>query len=203
MKRFIDKPYGTFSRYSAATTGLHVKCPHCNNLGIVKMDDDYFYFQCSSCGKRKQKEKIQYRYQISEMCENCERHFKLDITDKKQIHFKQLNVHCPDCQTIKKGEVQKIEKKCFDYGEIENGIEPFFNYPLFYQTEFDGKIIWAINREYLVYLIEYVEADIREKGERAYQDFCGIETQSDHLPKFIKLAKNRDAIVKLLKRLLE
>ena len=203
MKRFIDKPYGTFSIYSAATTGLDVKCPYCGKLGIVKMDDNYFYFRCSSCGKRHQKEQVEYRYQINEICGKCERHFRLDITDKKQEHLKILNIHCPYCQNSQRATVQKIKKDYSDYGEIKGGIEPFFNYPLFYQTAFDGKIIWAINQEHLLYLIDYVEADIREDGERSYQDFCGTATQSDQLPKFIKLAKNRKTISKLLKQLLE
>jgi hypothetical protein len=55
----------------------------------------------------------------------------------------------------------------------------------------------------LIYLIEYIEADLRENGETAFMDFPGVKTQSDQLPKFIKLAKNRKPIVKLLKRMLE
>ena len=155
MKRFADKRYGTFSRYSAYTIGLEVKCPYCGKLGTVKMDDVYFYFQCATCGKRHQKERIEYRYQISEMCNKCDRHFRLDI-DKTQEQFKTLNIVCPYCGNKQTGIVQKTQKGWYNYGEIKNGIEPFFNYQLFYQTtDFNGKLIWAINREHLIYLPEF------------------------------------------------
>jgi hypothetical protein len=79
---------------------------------------------------------------------------------------------------------------------IRDGIEPFFGYPLFYQTGFSGKLIWAINREHLVYMIDYLEANLREKS--GYR--CRM--QSSVLPKFMKLAKNRARVVKVLCRLL-
>ena len=104
---------------------LEVKCPHCGGMGIVKREEDYFYFQCTACGKRQQKERVFFRY---------------------------------------------------------------FGFPLYYQTSFDDKIIWAYNREHLVFLINYVETGMRE---HVY-----------NMPKFITLAKNRNQIVKLLKRLL-
>lgn len=198
-KRFKDRPYNTFSIFTATTMGLDVKCPYCNGLGVVKMEDSYFSFQCSICGKRKLKDKIEYRCQISEMCNSCQRHFRVDITDKNQANFKVLKVCCPYCRNIQNGQVQKIRKNFCSYSDIQNGIEPFFNYQLFYQTTFDGKLIWAINREHLMYLINYIGASIREKGNYEYRG----ATQSYRIPKFIKLARNREPIVKLLKRLLE
>ena len=65
-------------------------------------------------------------------------------------------------------------------------------------TSFQGKPVWALNREHLAYLIDYLSADLREKPLGSPQ-----KTQADHLPTFMKTAKNRERIVKLLKKLQE
>ena len=54
------------------------------------------------------------------------------------------------------------------------------------------------NREHLAYLIDYLSADLREKPLGRAK-----KTQADHLPAFMKTAKNRERIVKLLKKLQE
>jgi len=193
MKRIVDKPFNYNSCYE-----LDVKCPHCGGLGIVKREDEYFHFQCTNCGNRHQKERAFSRYRISEMCESCNRHFRLDIDDEKQQKFKILNVNCPYCNYLQQGTIQKIKSQSYlCYDEIKNGIEPYFGFPLYYQTSFDEKIIWAYNRKHLVYLIEYIDADIRETIRISQSDKA-----SYYLPKFMTLAKNRNQIVKLLKRLL-
>ena len=48
------------------------------------------------------------------------------------------------------------------------------------------------------YLIDYLSADLREKPLGRAK-----KTQADHLPTFMKTAKNRERIVKLLKKLQE
>ena len=193
MKRYVDKSFNYHSFYE-----LEVKCCYCNGMGIVKKDENFFLFQCTTCGRRQQKERTYYRYQINEMCNNCNRHFRLDIDDKTQQHFKILNVTCPYCNHLKQGTMQKISLKYqLEYDEIKNGIEPYFGFPLYYQTSFDGKVIWAYNRNHLLYLIDYIDADIRETTRISQSNKA-----SYFLPKFITLAKNRNQIVKLLKRLL-
>jgi len=193
MKRYVDKSFDSHLFYEK----LEVKCS-CDGLGIVKREDAFFSFQCTSCGRRQQKERTYYRYQINEMCDNCNRHFRLDIDDESQQHFKVLNVTCSYCNHLKQGTMQKINLKYqLEYSEIKNGIEPYFGFPLYYQTSFDGKVIWAYNRNHLVYLIEYIDADIRETIR-----VCQSGKASYFLPKFMTLAKNRNQIVKLLKRLL-
>ena len=192
MKRIVDKPfYHSFN-------DLEVKCTNCRGMGIVKIEDDYFLFQCTNCGKRQQKERAFFRYQINEMCERCNRHFRLEIDDEKQQKFKILNVNCPYCNYLQQGTMQKIKSQSYlCYGKIINEIEPYFGFTLYYQTSFDEKIIWAYNRKHLVYLIEYIDADIRETVRISQSNKA-----SYYLPKFMTLAKNRNRIVKLLKRLL-
>jgi ribosomal protein S27E len=205
MKRYADKPYGAFAASAIAkTTGLEVRCPDCGKIGIVKMDFPNTYFQCISCGKRHQRELGKYTYRVSHICSICDHIVREDVIDEIQQQQRVLNIRCPFCKSMQQAEVQKnlTRPAVLYYVEVRNGVEPLFGYPLYYQTSFGDEIIWALNREHLIYLIEYIEADLREDGETAFMDFPGTKTQSDRLPKFMKLAKNRQPIVKLLKRML-
>ena len=40
---------------------------------------------------------------------------------------------------------------------------PIFGLELWFLTSFQGKPVWALNREHLAYLIDYLSADLREK----------------------------------------
>lgn len=96
------------------------------------------------------------------------------------------------------GEVHKTAEAFSYIGEIRDGREPYFGLELWFLTSFQGKPVWALNREHLAYLIDYLSADLREKPLGSPK-----KTQADHLPSFMKTAKNRERIVKLLKRLQE
>ena len=96
------------------------------------------------------------------------------------------------------GEVHKTAEAFSYIGEIRDGREPYFDMELWFLTSFQGKPVWALNREHLAYLIDYLSADLREKSPGSPK-----KTQADHLPTFMKTAKNRERIVKLLKKLQE
>ncbi len=77
--------------------------------------------------------------------------------------------------------------------------EPYFTHSAYSAlTSVQDKPVWALNREHLAYLIDYLSADLREKPLGRAK-----KTQADHLPTFMKTAKNRERIVKLLKKLQE
>ena len=94
------------------------------------------------------------------------------------------------------GEVLRTAQGFSYADEIREGKEPYFGLELWFLSYFQGKPVWAINREHLAYLIDYLSADLREKP-------FGLpkRTQADHLPTFMKTAKNRERIVKLLKKM--
>ena len=96
------------------------------------------------------------------------------------------------------GKVHKTAEAFSYIGEIRGGREPYFGLELWFLTSFQGKPVWALNREHLAYLIAYLSADLREKPSGRAK-----KTQADHLPTFMKTAKNRERIVKLLKKLQE
>lgn len=198
VTRYIDKGYFTFTANSACDQGIEVKCPHCSKIAVVTMADGIASCSCSSCNFRQHKDLRPAIYAIKLNCRECKRYFRCEIDDPEQQHFKVLNVNCPHCGALNQGQVHKsIEPYGYIYKFLEDGSEPYFGYPLWYQTSYQGKLIWAINRSHLIYLIDYLTADLRQKPWT-----YTMRTQSDHLPTFIKTAKNRERIITLLKRLL-
>ena len=198
MSRIIDEPYFTYSAYNALTSGIQVKCPKCHGTGMVTADDDNAYFRCLSCGHRMTQDRTIYRYDVHNQCKNCGRYYRVDIEDTAKQHFPVLHVACPYCGTTMSGEVHKTAEAFSYIGEIRDGREPYFGLELWLLTSFQGKPVWALNREHLAYLIGYLSADLREKPMGRAK-----KTQADHLPTFMKTAKNRERIVKLLKKLQE
>lgn len=199
MKRFADKPYFTYNAFEAFASGIQVKCPKCQGIGIVTADDDFAHFRCTSCGYLADKDRTVYRYDVHNQCTNCGRYYRVDIEDEAKRQFPVLQVECPYCGEKAQGKVHRTAMPYNYIGEISQGREPFFNLELWFLTAFQGKPVWAVNGEHLAYLIEYLEADLREHPAET----PGLRTQADHLPTFMKTAKNRERIVRLLKKLQE
>ena len=134
--------------------------------------------------------------QVENQCEQCGRYYRVSIFDQNKQNFSVLNVACPFCGFMMQGKVQKITS-CIYTNDIKNGCEPFMGLELWFLTNFKGKPVWALNRAHLAYLIEYLSADLREKPF----DPNTMRTQADQLPAFMKSAKNREGIIKCLKRM--
>ncbi len=202
MKRAIDKPHYTYSVISAIKSGIYVKCPKCNELGIVTADENMFYFKCTNCYASQTAERMIYEHKVENICKNCERYYRVKISDNNQ-YFPVLRVNCPYCSYVMPGKVQKYSSNgwyLYAGGNIRNGCEPLFGFELWFLTEFRGNLIWALNREHLTYLIDYLSADLREEPSPLYGT---VHTQSDQLPTFMKTAKNRDRIVKCFEAMLQ
>lgn len=201
MKRVKDKNYYTYSVYNAISSGagINVKCPKCNGMGIVTADKDTAYFRCTDCGNTKTADRAVYRCAVHNKCKECGQYYRVDITDRSKQHFHALHVACPYCGYVMSGEVQKSRKYAGYISEIRKAREPFFGLELWFLTSCDDKPVWALNREHLDYLIEYLDADLREKPA----EFTSMKSQADSIPTFMKTAKNRNAIVKRLKSLID
>lgn len=79
MKRFTDEAYGKYSVHMVMQTGIDVKCPNCNNRGIVMRQDGIYHFFCTSCNKTMKTEHYLYEYDVQNQCENCGRYYRVDI----------------------------------------------------------------------------------------------------------------------------
>jgi len=197
VKRVTDKAYYTFSVSAAARSGLAVKCPKCGKAGLVTADKSNVSFTCTSCGTSKTMRQTAYCYEVENLCVQCGRFYRVHIFDCKKQPFPVLEVSCPYCGAQMPGRVQK-KACCLHIDRIKGGREPFFRLKLWFLTTYRGKPVWALNRAHLIYLIDYLRADLREKP---FSPHTTMRTQADQLPTFMKTAKNRAGIVKCLKKI--
>ncbi|MBQ4531253.1 MAG: hypothetical protein IJA36_11725 [Lachnospiraceae bacterium] len=198
MKRFTDEEYGKYSVHMVMQTGIDVKCPNCNKRGIVTRQKGIYQFVCTSCNKSMKTEHLHYEYDVQNQCKNCGRYYRVNIKEEAEKNYPALWVECSYCGHRMPGKVQKKKKGyCGYYEQVQKGYESIFGLELWFLASFDGKPVWALNREHLAYLIEYVSAELRE------DPILGRRTQADELPTFMKLGKNRDKLVKLLKQMQE
>jgi hypothetical protein len=68
---------------------------------------------------------------------------------------------------------------------------------LWFQKEVKGEIFWAYNREHLIEIRNCVSAKLRERQGTTYT------TMVERLPNFIKIARNRDIILRTIDNLLK
>lgn len=194
MKRTVDRNYFVNSTSAAFSTGIAVKCPKCQGFGVVKTDGYKAYFKCPNCATALTKERTTYRYDVHNQCPKCGRYYRVDIEAESKQRFPALHVACPFCGHMTAGKVHRTRQGFTYYGEVQNGREPFFGFELWFLAYLGRKAVWALNREHLNYLIDYLSADLRQKPAGYFSQHA----QADHLPTFMKTAKNRERIVKLL-----
>ncbi|MGL5436905.1 MAG: hypothetical protein ACRDBO_16160 [Lachnospiraceae bacterium] len=201
MSEFHDLPYYAFSGMSKMT----VRCPKCNGMGYIKLDEKRrnAHFWCQECFISEEKVPHFESYEVSGMCEHCDRHYRVYL-NKLSHHGRKVRVTCPHCNEQSVGEVT-VRSQRYIYAKPGGGRDPYFHYQLYYQGHFRGELIWALNLEHLQYLIDYLKADLRKRpvGDLGHgkPPSGTMRTQADMLPTFMKTAKNREDIVKLLEKM--
>lgn len=197
VRRVRDLPYGTFC-VDTQQSEIDVKCPGCGGHGRVTNNQRASRFLCFQCGKTMTRDNMNiYRYAVHNVCQSCGRYYRVDVK-KEQQYYPALYVPCPYCGCIMQGRLQKIGTGGLSMvEEIHLGYEPSFGLELWFLDYFGNQPVWAMNRQHLAYLIDYLDAELREKPERGRP----CRTQSFGMPVFMKMAKNRRRIVKLLQRL--
>jgi hypothetical protein len=107
-----------------------------------------------------------------------------------------INLTCKYCKTV-----NKVNENWESYVAKYNDsgiIDPAFGLPLWYQGTVKGDIIWAYNLRHLTEIRNYVQATLRERSTDKFK-----MTMVEKLPDFIKMAKNRDEVLKALQRMVE
>jgi hypothetical protein len=79
--------------------------------------------------------------------------------------------------------------------EYNPTIHSEFGVEFWLQASFKNELLWFHNHEQMAYVKRYIQADIRERNNREF--FTLVEK----LPQFIKSAKNRDRLLKLIEKL--
>jgi Zn ribbon nucleic-acid-binding protein len=127
-------------------------------------------------------------------------------------------VHCPQCQKQAMAhflpELKKVRLFCAHCGfhkevsmlsqdtngaifELRVAAHAYFDAALWFSSPFKGNVFLAYNPEHLAYLEQYISAKLREHKDRSHF------TLLEKLPKFYHEAKNRDSLLKLIKKLRE
>lgn len=200
-ERSYDVPAHTFSIWSDMT----VVCPRCGRAGTVRFEKEHgiAQFRCWSCYLKKETVPCgSDTWEVTARCTATGKYFRVSRPGH-QIHGQKARVKCPFCGELAVGGVsdKRDRKQVLIFEDIRNAQDPYFHYPLYFQASYRGKTVWALNREHLNYLIEFLSADIRAVRFDHYETCKTMRTQSDLLPAFMKTAKNRAGIVKLLTKL--
>lgn len=199
-RKFYDLRYHSFSSLSDIT----VVCPKCEKAGVVHLDRErgVARFQCNSCYAEKEVPPGgRYAFEVTGQCTSTGRFFRSAVPETK-VHGPKVRIPCRFCEETVVGDVMdNRSRQPLLLERIKNAEDPYFHYPLYFQTSFRGRTIWAMNREHLQYLIDYLSADLRTVEPDFHEKYRTMRSQSDMLPAFMKTAKNRAGIVKALTKL--
>lgn len=80
------------------------------------------------------------------------------------------------------------------------GLDWFFHLPLWLNITCAGGQLWAFNRRHLLWLEQYVQATLRENRHDSNWGW-GNNSAANRLPRWIKLAKNREDVLHAIAKL--
>lgn len=179
-----------------------VECPHCKKRAVVFAEQGEYTvpystrftakFSCNNCYKPLD-EKLWYGPIIispaNANCGNCGSRRTFSKTVNK--YQDRIEVKCTNCEQRKKYKIHYS----LTYADSKQATDPYFGLQLWLQIPFGNYILWAYNFEHLEYLKNYVGAKLREAARGGKYSLIW------KLPNFIKVAKNRDKILKAISRL--
>jgi|APEBP8051072266_1049373.scaffolds.fasta_scaffold03710_4 hypothetical protein len=195
----------SFKNLASFSKEILVCCPHCSKRASVISKFSQYYvphpmredttskFQCNNCYKPLDEKYWRGPIIISPAAAKCG-HCGNKLKDEKRLVNKyqsKMKVKCSAC-----GQDRYYETKYeFTYSNSNQATDPYLGLPLWLQVPIDTNILWAYNFEHLNYLKEYVAAKLRQAVEG------GKHSLAWKLPNFIKIAKNRDKILRAIERL--
>jgi hypothetical protein len=189
-------------RLDSFSSEIFVKCPHCNGKAKVLRNQEQdslkesfvtkSKFRCDNCYKPINENNWYGPIFISALNKKC--NFcgtTLTFKQKTDKYSDKIDIKCEGCNKVKRYD-SSYE---LTYANNHQATEPNFGLQLWLQYSVDGNIFWAYNYEHLEYLQKYVSAKHREEG------LVSKYSLTQKLPNFIKLAKNRERILKIIDRL--
>ena len=193
--RFQQPMYSIYS----FSENILVKCPQCEGLCSVKTklgkyglwcgDNNTSSLYCQECGyTTHDKEKwFGYFQGILKMhCGFCGTKIHYTSKPTKNPLLPEL-VECKFCK------VEKTYPLVWERYKGKETIDPYFGLELWLQTEVKNNTLWVYNTDHIKYLQDYLQSTLREDDTRHKYSMVS------NLPKWIKLAKNRNLVLKKLK----
>lgn len=192
----------SFKNLASFADEVLVTCPHCNKRATVLAEQGKSAvpystrfkakFRCNNCYKPIDENLWFGPIVISAAnanCGYCGSHLTFNKTVNK--YQEKIEVKCQNCEQEKKYDVHYS----LTYSDNKQATDPYFGLQLWLQIQVNDNILWAYNFDHLHYLKNYVSAKLRETVSG------GKYSLAWKLPNFIKLAKNRDKILKAITRL--
>jgi len=185
INRFKDKNHLIWN----FTKKILVHCPNCNKQATVTDEEgcDVKLF-CPSCHLCKTNNRKCYSINQNVRCSNCG---KINYLYEEEIP-KKTKVRTITCSCNHIEQFQPKYQEIIVSGVAKDGTDFYFNAKLWLSKSFKNEIFWAFNYEHLAYLKKYIEAKLRERNNRTHK------TMLEVLPPFIKSAKNRDELLKII-----
>ena len=194
--RYISDP----TRLYDYMTEFSVHCPVCQGKAEVTMPSHFDYknanLKCTVCHfSQKATDLIRYKPSGKSKCHQCLEFLDLSILVGYKNIPTYINVTCNFCKTINKVREnwESYVEKYQDLGIID----PAFGLPLWYQDSVKGNNLWAYNVKHLTEIKKYVQSTLRERTTDKYK-----MTMVEKLPDFIKLAKNRKEVLKVINKMI-
>jgi len=175
---------------------LLVECPQCHKRAEVrKMEAPHSgaRISCRECHFQSQDTLIRYDISLSTYCNSCGHSLKLvKLMQKEPIA--EITIVCPKCKTTEDYQPKIIR---LDLSNVVNKgcCDPYFGCELWLQSAFKSDVFWATNYQHLSYLKEYIQSGLRERNNREFF------TMVEKLPSFVKSAKNRIKLLKIIHKL--
>ncbi len=199
MKNSKERRYeGGAKHKSAFMTRFLVVCPNCQKDAEVSVDNPWRLnngqLKCKNCFySEAANDLVCYHVSIKRNCDHCGQLIKVTVPNQKNKKST-LRIPCPHCETVRIYQPKNQEDRLI-YQSSSNSNDPVFNLPLWLQTSVKGHLFWAYNYQHLNEIKTYVISELRERQSNYYM------TMVERLPQFIKSAKNRNAILKIIEKL--
>jgi hypothetical protein len=174
-----------------------VHCPKCDGKAeITKVTPGIFgevRLACITCRFSRVGKEVSYNMEVKADCTFCHgriEHFAENVKVKKTA----LKVRCPHCHKADTYQPVYLEqKRTFNAGGP--GTDPFLGLPLWLRADIGENTLWAYNYEHLAQIKGYVGAKLRTRSGR------NITSMLEKLPGWIKSAKNRVDLMRLIEEL--
>jgi len=195
MDRYRAEPLRIYDLMDTFT----VHCPKCQGKADVTVPAHFDYknaiLKCTSCHYSERAiDLIRHKPSGKAKCHQCLEFLDLTVIDGFKSIPSYFNITCKYCKTTNKVKEnwESYIAKYHDFGIID----PAFGLPLWFQGTVKGDIIWAFNLRHLTEIKNYVQSTLRERTTDRFK-----MTMVEKLPDFIKLAKNREEILKAVERM--
>jgi hypothetical protein len=174
---------------------IFVECPICNKRATVTKDNPDTFFssrtlKCTNCFYIQKGRKKTFEIELKCSCSHCASELRVNIP-KVNVKKETIAVKCDNCGSTEEYAPRNIVQE-WKFNSTGKPSDSYFGLPFWLSENFKGNILWAFNYYHLEYLKNYISAELRERNGRLGW------TMVEKLPDWIKSAKNRTSLIKLI-----